>query len=141
MSRQPEFNPVKALTHFGADVAKGSCVAGCFGFQARFLQKAEISEPIDEPILPGPKWDPIAVRQTPTHATPIRQWIARVATIPVKVDFHIRNAGLKHGRVVIQRPESMATITCPSTRDERRWSPSEEWTGLPCAQMESGPGK
>src|SRR5580700_10946511 len=53
------------------------------GFDARLLEEAEVSGPVDEAILPGSEGDVVAVGQATGHAASVRQGVAGVAAVAV----------------------------------------------------------
>ena len=74
----------------GAGWRRSRDVLGGLGLDAGLLEEAEVTGPVDEAKLPGSEGDVVAVGQATRHAAPIRQGVARVATIAVKVHLHIR---------------------------------------------------
>ena len=76
----------RGLAHKSGDVACG------FGFDARLLQEAEITEPVDVAILPGAKRCVISIRQTSGHVTAIGQYAAGVAAVAVDVHLDVWHA-------------------------------------------------
>ena len=57
---------------------KSSDVPGSLGFDAGLLQKAEVTKPFDEPVLPGSKRDAVAVGQAAGHAASVAQGVEKV---------------------------------------------------------------
>src|SRR5262245_50838502 len=63
---------------------KDSNIAGCFGFDARFLQKSQIAEPIDKTVLPGSERE-VTIAQACIHARAVTQRLSRMPPIAVNV--------------------------------------------------------
>jgi len=61
-----------ALSRRGLDGVRGD-ILGSLGFHARFSEKAEIAEPIDEAVLPGAIRSIIAVGQAAGHVAAVGQ--------------------------------------------------------------------
>src|SRR5260221_2157569 len=86
-------------------------VPGCLGFGPRFLQKTQISKPINKPILPGSKGNPVPFTQPGAHPAPIRHLFTGMPAVAIDMHFDIRDPGMDHcGKVFIIRYR-MATLT------------------------------
>src|SRR5262245_11981838 len=97
---------------------KGRRVAGRFRFNARFLQKTKIAEPIDVPILPFAERDVVAIGQARCHARAVWQRIARMTSVAVNMHFNIRDSGLKHRGKIFVRPDGMHPVARTRADDE-----------------------
>src|SRR5436305_464553 len=64
-------------------------ILGGFGLNTRFLQKTEIAEPVDIPVLPRPERNAAAGRQSARHTAAVRQSVAGMPSITVEVHFDI----------------------------------------------------
>ena len=85
---------------------KLSGIPGRLGHDAGLLQETEISEPVDEPLLPRAERDAIAVRQPRGHPGTVGQRIPRVTSVAVDVPYPIGDRF-----TILNRGRSLGTFT------------------------------